>query len=56
MLIKIGVGVSDSQLIQQSNQTSSQSVSFVTINGTLFRVVTNTLTNQTTRTIPFVTL
>ena len=57
MLIKIGVGVSDSQLIQQSNQTaSSQSVQFITINGSLFQVTTNTVTNQATRTIPFVTL
>ena len=57
MLIKIGVGVSDSQLVQQSNQTSSsQSVQFITINGSVFQVTTNTVTNQATRTIPFVTL
>ena len=56
MLIKIGVGVSDSQLLQQTSQNSTQNVQFVTINGTLFQITTNTTTNTATRTIPFVTL
>lgn len=55
LLIKIVVGVSDSRLTQQKSNTS-QTVEFVEINGTLFMVTNTTTQNQTTQTIPFLSM
>ena len=52
LLIKIGVGVSDAQLTQGPSN-STQQVQLVTINGTVFQITTDTTSNQTSRTIPF---
>lgn len=45
LLIKIGVGVSDSRLLS-SGSNSSQTVEYVEINGSLYIVTTDTSLNQ----------
>ena len=55
LLVKVAVGVSDNRIIQ-GPPNSTQKVEFVTINGTLYRVVTNVTLNGSARSLAFITL